>query len=96
MNLPAHLVVIKGTSQYSSTGTSNLEAAQILQMIGRAGRPQFDQYGTAVVLTTANQKLTYEVSLNGAKSIESRYCGTVFYTMLFIQNTDMSVGLIYM
>ena len=40
-------------------GTEGREysAAQILQMIGRAGRPQFDQTATAVVMTKSNLKV---------------------------------------
>ncbi|KAJ3318508.1 ATP-dependent DNA helicase MER3 [Boothiomyces sp. JEL0866] len=58
VNLPAHLVIIKGTLQYNFN-TGKLEEysdLDLLQMIGRAGRPQFDKTGTVLILTTSNRK----------------------------------------
>ena len=46
VNLPAHLVVMKTTFQYASTGYVELNENHVLQMIGRAGRPQFDSNAT--------------------------------------------------
>ena len=40
VNLPAHLVIIKSTKHYSSSSYIDYSTSQILQMIGRAGRPQ--------------------------------------------------------
>ena len=40
VNLPAHLVIIKSTQQYADTGYVEYSELDILQMIGRAGRPQ--------------------------------------------------------
>lgn len=40
VNLPAHLVVIKSTTQYVSGSCEEYSEADLLQMIGRAGRPQ--------------------------------------------------------
>jgi len=40
VNLPAHLVIIKSTQQYTDIGYSEYSELDILQMIGRAGRPQ--------------------------------------------------------
>ena len=40
VNLPAHLVVIKSTMQYVKGVFEEYAETQILQMIGRAGRPQ--------------------------------------------------------
>ena len=44
---------------------------QILQMIGRAGRPQFDTSATAVILTTDEKKTSYENLVNGTQQVES-------------------------
>ncbi|KAK7086949.1 ATP-dependent DNA helicase MER3 [Halocaridina rubra] len=51
VNLPAHLVVIKSTSQYVNGSYEEYSSAQLLQMTGRAGRPQFDDSGVAVIMT---------------------------------------------
>lgn len=40
VNLPAHLVVIKSTMQYVAGSCEEYSEADMLQMIGRAGRPQ--------------------------------------------------------
>lgn len=40
VNLPAHLVVIKSTMQYVRGSCEEYSEADLLQMIGRAGRPQ--------------------------------------------------------
>ena len=54
VNLPAHLVIIKSTTQIGSRSSQEYSVAQVLQMIGRAGRPQFDESATAVIMTNAN------------------------------------------
>lgn len=40
VNLPAHLVVVKSTSHYVQGMFQEYSESQVLQMIGRAGRPQ--------------------------------------------------------
>lgn len=45
----------------------------VLQMIGRAGRPQFDDSGAAVIMTSADQKTKWERLLGGRELIESKY-----------------------
>ena len=53
VNLPAYLVIIKGTNRYDGKGSGYVkyDTATILQMVGRAGRPQFDTKGIAVIMT---------------------------------------------
>ncbi|CEO98245.1 hypothetical protein PBRA_006359 [Plasmodiophora brassicae] len=74
VNLPAHLVLVKGTQTYDPTRHACVEqpASTILQMIGRAGRPQFDSFGVAVVMTTKNMVGVYSKILHGQKAIDSR------------------------
>lgn len=53
VNLPAHLVIIKSTQQYEQgVGYREMSLMNICQMLGRAGRPQFDTTARAVILTT--------------------------------------------
>jgi pre-mRNA-splicing helicase BRR2 len=44
VNLPAHTVIIKGTQMYNPEkgGWDELSFQDVMQMMGRAGRPQFD------------------------------------------------------
>ncbi|NWT67951.1 HFM1 helicase, partial [Prunella himalayana] len=71
VNLPAHLVVIKSTMHYVGGVFQEYSETDILQMIGRAGRPQFDTTATAVIMTRCSTKERYIQMLNGADIIES-------------------------
>ncbi|XP_051808793.1 probable ATP-dependent DNA helicase HFM1 isoform X2 [Acanthochromis polyacanthus] len=71
VNLPAHLVVIKSTMQYVSGSCEEYSEADLLQMIGRAGRPQFDSSATAVIMTKIQTRNKYMQLMNGAEIIES-------------------------
>lgn len=52
VNFPAHLVIIKGTEYYDckTHRYADMPITDILQMMGRAGRPQFDKQGVAVIM----------------------------------------------
>ncbi|NWH78665.1 HFM1 helicase, partial [Piaya cayana] len=71
VNLPAHLVVIKSTMHYVGGVFQEYSETDILQMIGRAGRPQFDTTATAVIMTRWSTREKYIQMLNGADVIES-------------------------
>ncbi|NXE89365.1 HFM1 helicase, partial [Menura novaehollandiae] len=71
VNLPAHLVVIKSTMHYVGGVFQEYSETDILQMIGRAGRPQFDTTATAVIMTRWSTRDRYTQMLNGADIIES-------------------------
>ncbi|XP_009466634.1 PREDICTED: probable ATP-dependent DNA helicase HFM1 [Nipponia nippon] len=71
VNLPAHLVVIKSTMHYAGGMFQEYSETDILQMIGRAGRPQFDTTATAVIMTRWSTREKYIQMLNGADIIES-------------------------
>lgn len=57
VNLPAHLVVIKSTKYYANGEYRDYGESMLFQMIGRAGRPQFDTSAVAVIMTTAADKV---------------------------------------
>uniref|UniRef100_A0A3Q4G5E7 Probable ATP-dependent DNA helicase HFM1 n=1 Tax=Neolamprologus brichardi TaxID=32507 RepID=A0A3Q4G5E7_NEOBR len=71
VNLPAHLVVIKSTMQYVAGSCQEYSEADLLQMIGRAGRPQFDTSATAVIMTKIQTREKYLKLMNGIEVIES-------------------------
>ena len=54
VNLPAHTVIIKGTQIYSPEQGRWIELSpqDILQMMGRAGRPHYDKTGEGIMITT--------------------------------------------
>jgi pre-mRNA-splicing helicase BRR2 len=62
VNLPAHTVIIKGTQVYSPEKGSWVELSpqDVLQMLGRAGRPQYDTYGEGIIITTQTEMQYYQ------------------------------------
>ncbi|XP_071983610.1 probable ATP-dependent DNA helicase HFM1 isoform X2 [Engystomops pustulosus] len=71
VNLPAHLVIIKSTMHYAAGMFQEYSETDILQMIGRAGRPQFDTTAIAVIMTRLSTKEKYVQMLDGVDTIES-------------------------
>ncbi|KAG9390949.1 ATP-dependent DNA helicase HFM1 [Carpediemonas membranifera] len=71
VNLPARLVIIKGTTMYNNGRWEQYDAMRVQQMVGRAGRPQFDHRGVAVVMTSADQRHRYEDIVNENVLVES-------------------------
>jgi len=66
VNLPAHLVVVKSTQMYAMGSYQEYSETQILQMIGRAGRPQVTRSNPAPAFTfmTLLSLLQMRFSLN--------------------------------
>lgn len=75
VNLPAHTVIIKGTQIYSPEKGKWVElgALDILQMFGRAGRPQYDTKGEGILITNHNELQYYLSLLNQQLPIESQF-----------------------
>lgn len=75
VNLPAHTVIIKGTQVYSPEKGSWVELSpqDVLQMLGRAGRPQYDSYGEGIIITSQNEMQYYLSLLNQQLPIESQF-----------------------
>lgn len=73
VNLPAHLVIIKGTQFFDAKieGYKDMDLTDILQMMGRAGRPAFDTSGIAIVYTKESKKVFYKHFLNVGFPVES-------------------------
>ncbi|ONH65607.1 Antiviral helicase SLH1 [Cyberlindnera fabianii] len=73
VNLPAHLVIIKGTQFFDSKieGYRDMDLTDILQMMGRAGRPAYDTSGIAIVYTKESKKMFYKHFLNVGFPVES-------------------------
>eukprot|EP00923_Selenidium_pygospionis_P000890 GHVN01001382.1.p1 GENE.GHVN01001382.1~~GHVN01001382.1.p1 ORF type:complete len:2211 (-),score=363.43 GHVN01001382.1:2249-8881(-) len=77
VNLPAHTVIIKGTQVYMPEKGCwcELSPMDVTQMMGRAGRPQYDSSGHGIIITT-HSELQYYLSLNNQQlPIESQMIG---------------------
>jgi len=100
VNLPAYLVVLKGTRRWAGAGAGaggqnggggasggppaaastptpggggfdEYDRSAVLQMCGRAGRPQFDSSGVAVIMTSTASAPRYRALAGGGEPLES-------------------------
>ncbi|KAK6170205.1 hypothetical protein SNE40_018656 [Patella caerulea] len=73
VNFPAHLVVIKGTEYFDGKTRRYVDfpITDVLQMMGRAGRPQFDDSGKALILVHDVKKYFYKKFLYEPFPVES-------------------------
>ncbi|CAF0999985.1 unnamed protein product [Rotaria sordida] len=74
VNLPAHTVIIKGTQVYNPEKGrwAELSALDVMQMFGRAGRPQYDKIGQGILITNHNELQYYLSLMNQQLPIESQ------------------------
>ena len=72
MNLPAKAVIIMDI-EYTNplTGKEPMSSADILQMLGRAGRPQYHTKGYGYILTNEKQRQRLEIMLEGKAPVVS-------------------------
>lgn len=92
VNLPAHAVIIKGTQVYNpEKGSWNeLSPQDTLQMLGRAGRQEYDTFGDGIIIT-AHSELRYYLSLlNQQLPIESQLVSRLSDSL----NAEIALGTI--
>nr|WJN24854.1 meiosis specific DNA helicase [Pseudozyma flocculosa] len=70
INLPAYCVIIRGTKQFDGQWCEMSEL-DLIQMMGRAGRPQFDRSGVAVIMCEDKMQAQYRELVSGSRDIES-------------------------
>ncbi|SOV07340.1 related to HFM1 - DNA/RNA helicase [Ustilago sp. UG-2017a] len=70
INLPAYCVIIRGTKQYDGHWCEMSEL-DLIQMMGRAGRPQFDRSGVSVIMCEDTVQAHYRELVSGSRDIES-------------------------
>uniref|UniRef100_A0A7S3QXY0 RNA helicase n=1 Tax=Dunaliella tertiolecta TaxID=3047 RepID=A0A7S3QXY0_DUNTE len=90
VNLPAHTVIIKGTQIYNPVkgAWDELSPQDVMQMMGRAGRPQYDSFGEGIIITGANELQYYLSLFNSQLPIESQYVRTIADNM----NAEIVLG----
>jgi ATP-dependent DNA helicase HFM1/MER3 len=75
VNLPCHMVIIQNTVAYQSSGGApgckEYSDLEVMQMLGRAGRPQFDKSAVAIILTRLQKQPHYEKMVSGQEVLES-------------------------
>ena len=72
VNLPAYLVIIKGTQLWAASEMMEYSNLDTLQMIGRAGRPKFEKNGCAIIMTEPRMVSKYENLVSGSDILESK------------------------
>ncbi|KAG2291595.1 hypothetical protein Bca52824_038264 [Brassica carinata] len=93
VNLPAHTVIIKGTQVYNPEKGAWMELSplDVMQMLGRAGRPQYDQSGEGIIIT-GHSELQYYLSLmNEQLPIESQFISKLADQMLRRLATGLAI-----
>jgi activating signal cointegrator complex subunit 3 len=90
VNLPAHAVIIKGTDIYDSSigNFKDIGILDVQQIFGRAGRPDFDTSGVAMILTTKDKIEKYKRMLVDQRSIESKFLNHLRDSL----NAEVSLG----
>ncbi len=78
VNLPARCVVIRDTKYHDPLeGEVDISPLDVLQMLGRAGRPGYDDVGYGWVVCDADEADKYRGLLREGKEIESTLAGDI-------------------
>ena len=91
VNLPCHMVIIKNTISYQDDGIKEYADLEIMQMLGRAGRPQFDSTAVAVIITKQEKAKKYEKLVSGEELLES----CLHLNLIDHLNAEIGLGTIY-
>ncbi|OTA94187.1 hypothetical protein M434DRAFT_384303 [Hypoxylon sp. CO27-5] len=90
VNLPCHTVVLKGTTGYSNDKPQEYSDLEVMQMLGRAGRPQFDDSAVAIIMTRTTNIDRYKMMISGEETLES----TLHRNLVEHLNSEISLGTI--
>ncbi|XP_019946883.1 activating signal cointegrator 1 complex subunit 3 [Paralichthys olivaceus] len=90
VNLPAHAVIIKGTQIYDAKRGAlvDLGILDVMQIFGRAGRPQFDKYGEGTIITSHDKLSHYLTLLTQQNPIESQFLDSLADNL----NAEIALG----
>ena len=78
VNLPARRVVIASLTRYDAKYGTNkpISILEYKQLCGRAGRPQYDKYGEAIIVGNSNRDEIFDYYINGTpEPISSKLTG---------------------
>ncbi|KAH6640229.1 Sec63 Brl domain-containing protein [Chaetomium tenue] len=91
INLPCHTAVLKGTVGFTDDQLKEYSDLEVMQMLGRAGRPQFDDSATAIILTRSANKERYQKMVSGQEILES----TLHLNLIEHLNSEICLGTIH-
>lgn len=95
VNLPAHLVIVKGTTFYNHGSSVDIPVSEVAQMCGRAGRPGFDEHGLALILTTTTKQHLYNNLALGNTSSLTCVESQLHRHIIEHVNAEISLGTIH-
>ncbi|KAL8888722.1 MAG: hypothetical protein Q9215_003906 [Flavoplaca cf. flavocitrina] len=91
VNLPCHMVIIKNTVCFQEEGLKEYADLEIMQMLGRAGRPQFEDSAVAVIITKQEKLEKYEKMVSGQQLLES----SLHLNLIEHLNAEIGLGTIH-
>ncbi|KAL8901398.1 MAG: hypothetical protein Q9207_005230 [Kuettlingeria erythrocarpa] len=91
VNLPCHMVIIKNTMCFQEEGLKEYSDLEIMQMLGRAGRPQFEDSAVAVIITKQDKLQKYEKMVSGHELLES----SLHLNLIEHLNAEIGLGTIH-
>jgi len=78
VNLPARRVVVANVTRFDAKYGANkpISILEYKQLCGRAGRPQYDEYGEAIIVANSNSEEIFDYYINGIpEPISSKLTG---------------------
>ena len=90
VNLPAYAVIIKGTDVYNAEAGKfvDLGILDVLQIFGRAGRPQYEDVGVGYICTAGEKVPHYIEAITSSHPIESRFLSGIVDAL----NAEVALG----
>ncbi|ORZ33314.1 Sec63 Brl domain-domain-containing protein [Catenaria anguillulae PL171] len=90
VNLPAHAVIIRGTDVYDAQKGSFVDVGilDVLQIFGRAGRPQYENEGVGYILTPYEKLSHYVSQMTQQHPIESQFASSLVDNL----NAEIALG----
>lgn len=88
VNLPCHTVILKGTVGFQDGILREYSDLEVMQMLGRAGRPQFDDNAIAIIMTRSDKENHYKQMISGQDVLES----TLHLNLIEHLNSEVSLG----
>jgi ATP-dependent DNA helicase HFM1/MER3 len=91
VNLPCYLVIVKGTASWAEKGLQEYADLEVVQMLGRAGRPQFESSACAVILTRDKKVQHYQSMVSGKELLES----SLHLNLVDHLNAEIGLGTVF-
>ena len=89
VNLPARCVIIRDTNYHDPfAGPVPMSAIDVLQMLGRAGRPGYDDVGYGAVICRPDETDRFRAILDGEITVDSRLLSDLAPHL----NTEIALG----